>query len=464
MKRFSHTLRILAVVLALFLVAGCSAAETTPPTTEPTVPTAPTEPPVVDIGGTQLLLDTQQLDLTAVTYELDALVNAASSLDSVTAINAGTLNAQSILKISDAFPNADIQYQVDLLGQVLSAQTEMLDAGMMQVEQTQELVDALSLLPNLQEINFVSEDGTCVFGLEDLEELDRIQAAVPDAYLRVRFELFGQTVTSEDEHIEYLQADIGNEGIETVRAVLPYLKSCTYFLMDGCGTDYEILAQLRDDFPETEIVWRVWLVEEDYTSKLFLRCGSYLTDTIKIRTTYVNDENSHVLNYCTKTKYVDVGHVWQLSQCDFLSYMPDLEVCIIAITYITDITPLANHDKLEYLELFTTDIADLTPLMSCPNIEHLNISNMQMLTDISPVYTLKKLKRLRMVDSYSIPEEQLKEAYQMLPDCNILDQGHFPTSWGWRWLDPAKTQKDPRYELLCEQFEYAIDGMIYGIP
>ena len=150
-----------------------------------------------------------------------------------------------------------------------------------------------------------------------------------------------------------------------------------YLLMDTCGVDNEVMAQLREDYADqTKVVWRVWLVDEDFNSKLYMRCGSYLTDTHRIRTTYVSDANSHVLNYCNETKYVDVGHVWQLTQCEFLAHMPDLEVCIIAITEITDITPLANHDKLEYLELFTTDISDISPLLTCPNIEHLNLSNM----------------------------------------------------------------------------------------
>ena len=458
MKHFSRIAAIMVYLLVLFLLAGCGVGEDTLPTTEPT------QPPTVDIGGSQIELTATNLDLTSVSYDLETLVSVADRLEDLESINAGALDAEEIRTILEAFPGAETEYAVNLFGQFLTDDAEMIDASAMTVSQTQELIDALILLPNISEINFVSANGNCVFGIQDIAELDRIRKAVPEVYLRVSFDLFGQTVSSEDERIEYVQAEIGNDGIELVRAVLPYLRSCTYFLMDGCGTDYEILAQLREDFPETEIVWRVWLVEEDYSSKLFLRCGSYLTDTIKIRTTYVNDENSHVLNYCTKTKYVDVGHVWQLTQCDFLSYMPDLEVCIIAITYITDITPLANHDKLEYLELFSTDIADLTPLISCPNIEHLNISNMPKVTDISPLYGLTKLKRLRMVDSPEITEAQKKEIEEKLPDCEMLNMGHFPTAWFWRWEDPGKTKKVPRYELLCEQFEYTIDAIEYGIP
>ena len=171
----------------------------------------------------------------------------------------------------------------------MTKDTTNLNLSAMTPDQTDELLEILPLLPSLERISFVDEEGNCAYGLEDLEQLDKIRIARPELYLQVSFELFGQRVTSEDERIEYYVVEIGNEGAEVVRQVLPYLRSCTYFLMDGCGIDYEILAQMREDFPETKIVWRVWLVEEDYDSKLFLRCGSYLTDTHRIRTTYVND-------------------------------------------------------------------------------------------------------------------------------------------------------------------------------
>lgn len=452
-----HTLALVLLVLAVLTACGVQEA---PPTT------VPTEPPMADIGGTLLEPDAAVLDLTAMTYEFEKLIDAAAALTGVTHIDLGVTDwsREQLDRLTAAYPAADISYSLSLFGQTLAKDAEILDASSMTVDQTDALLEAIAMLPELREINFVAEGGACVYTVETIGELDRVRAALPEAYLRVSFDLFGQTVTSEDERIEYYLVEIGNEGVETVRAVLPYLRSCTYFLMDGCGIDNEVMAQLRSDFPQTEIVWRVWLVEEDYNSKLFLRCGSYLTDTHRIRTTYVNDKNSHVLNYCTKTKYVDVGHVWQLTQCEFLSYMPDLEVCIIAITKITDITPLANHEKLEYLELFTTDIEDLTPLISCPNIEHLNISNMPKLKDISPIYGLTKLKRLRMVDSPLIPEEQKQEVAELLPNCAMLNQGHFPTSWFWRYEDAAKTIKVERYELLCEQMEYAKDALEYGIP
>lgn len=458
MKRMKICLLLLAVLL---LSCACTSGQEPEQTTAP-----PTTVPTVDIGGTVLEYDVTALDLTTMAYDLDLLVAAADELSQVTEIRLGEtqLRAEGFRKLSDAYPNARIDYSLRWLDQELTKDTTSVNFSAMTPEQTDELLDLLPLLPALEQISFVDEEGNCAFGVENLDQLDKVRIARPELYLQVSFDLFGQKVTSEDERIEYYVVEIGNEGAEVVRQVLPYLRNCTYFLMDGCGIDYEILAQMREDFPETEIVWRVWLVEEDYNSKLFLRCGSYLTDTHRIRTTYVNDENSHVLNYCTKTKYVDVGHVWQLTQCDFLSYMPDLEVCIIAITFITDITPLANHEKLEYLELFTTDIEDISPLTTCPNIEHLNLSNMPKLDDVTPVLALKKLKRIRIVDSPLVSDEEKRMLEEALPDCKHLNWGHWSTAWGWRYIGGGKDNPDPRYALLCQQMEYEIDAWEYGIP
>ena len=447
----------LLALTVLLLTCGCAPEEEIIETTAV---------PLVDIGGTLLERDVTALDLTTMAYDLDMLVTAGKELTAVTEIRLGEtqLRAEAFRKISEAYPNARIAYSIRWLDQEMTKDTTNLNLSAMTPDQTDELLEILPMLPALEQISFVNEEGTCAYGLEDLDQLDKIRTARPELYLQVSFDLFGQRVTSEDERIEYCVVEIGNEGAEVVRRVLPYLRSCTYFLMDSCGIDYEILAQMREDFPATKIVWRVWLVDESYRTKMYLRCGSYLTDTHRIRTTYVNDKNSHVLNYCIETKYVDVGHVTPLHQCEFLAYMPDLEVCILAITSITDITPLANHEKLEYLELFTTDISDLSPLVSCPNLEHLNLSNMPKLDDITPVFSLKNLKRIRIVDSPLVSKEEKKALEEALPDCKHLNWGHWSTAWGWRYLDGAYEIPDPRYTLLREQMEYDIDFYEYGIP
>lgn len=448
----------LALAVLLVLLSGCStqdSRETQPsttavPTTEPTVPTTI---PMADIGGTVLALDTQQLDLTEMDYEYDALISAAGELTEVTFINLGQtdLTAQQIGGIHTAYPQAQVHFSATLLGQSMSQDSVILDLSAMDPGDTDDLAALLPLMPQLQEINFVSEEG-CVYDLTTIGELDKVRLAAPQATLRVRFELFGQIVTSEDERIEYYLVDIGNEGVQTVRAVLPYLTSCTYFLMDGCGVDNEVMAQLRDDFPETKIVWRIWLAGPYYGNSFLLRRASYLTDTELIRTVVITDETSHLLNYCVDTKYMDLGHNAYLSNCDFIRYMPKLEVAILALTNISDISPLANCKHLEYLEVFTTKVSDLSPLANCTELRHLNISNLPDVTDLTPLYGLENLERFRAVMNPQVPQEQFDELAARLPNCTMMMKGWDPTENGWRKDDYGNYV--PRYALLRMQMEY----------
>lgn len=460
MKRFYF------LVTAVFLAAvlcGCDLAAYPQPDKSDTQPDAQastaTEDLSVDIGGTRVEPDVQELDLTVLDHTLDGLIGVADRLTGVTDIQLGqtTLTREEMDTLAAAFPNATLHYTVSLFGSELAPDTQSLDLWDMDVTKTDELVAVLPLLPSLESINFVSDEGVCAYSLETIQELDKVRQVAPEVSLRVSFELFGQTVTSEDERIEYYLVDIGNEGAETVRQVLPYLESCEYLLMDGCGVDNEVMAQLREDFPETKVVWRVWLTKPDYNSPRMLRCAGFLTDTHRIRTLLVNDDNCDLLKYCTETKYVDFGHNEYISDFSFLAYMPDLEAAIIGLTHCNDLTPLMNCTKLEYLEVYGSKVTDLSPLAACTSLKHLNVSRLEV-DDMTCLYGLE-LERFRAVLT-DIPQEQIDEYSRLHPDCQMLMEGWAPHQNGWRYDDDGN--KVERYALLQEQMEYAIDRQ-YGI-
>lgn len=444
--------RFLIIILAAFLLAGCGAQEAQV-TTQTTVPTT-TALAMVDIGGTELAPEVTELNLSVLEYDMAKLLQAAQELPAVERIELGctTLTAEAVETLRQAFPGAQISYTVSLLGQELDPDTTELDLSGMAVSDAGAVAEAVGLLPKLEHIEFVKDD-VCVFDLDTIGELDKIRAAAPQVRFGVRFELFGQTVTDHDREIQYYLVPIGNEGVEQVRKVLPYLHSCERFLMDGCEIDNEVLAQLRSDFADrTKIVWRVWTAGPFYGNKEYTeRCG-FLTDTELIRTVAVSDTSSHVFQYCNEVKYVDFGHNDYISDFSFFTYMPNLEVAIIAITQVTDITPLASCPKLEYLEVFSTAVADLSPLASCKELKHLNISNMKNLTDLSPLFGLDKLERLRIVMCDGISKEQLAEVAEKLPNCDVMTKGWDPTDNGWR-RDENKNYV-PRYALLREQMQY----------
>lgn len=419
-----------------------------------------TTPVTVDIGGTVLEPDVTALDLQNMEYDLDKLLEAAPELKGVAEIELGatTLPYEKVEAIRGAFPNAQLNYSIALFGQTVEQDVQSLDLAQMTPEQTQELYDVLPLMPQLQEINFVKEDGSCVYSIGEIDQLDQLRERAPEVSFRVKFELFGQTVSSEDQRIEYYLVPIGNEGEPQIRAVLPYLTACEYFLLDGCGIDNEVMDQLRTDFPETKIVWRVWIREPNYDSPRMMRRAGFLTDTHRIRTTLVTDENCEVLKYCTEVKYVDFGHNLEISDFSFLGYMPNLEAAIIGLTNCNDISMLVNCKKLEYLEVYGSQVTDLSPLAECTSLKHLNISRMQV-DDMTCLYGLE-LERLRAVDT-KIPKAQIQEYADLHPDCQMLMEGWAPHENGWRYDE--KGNRVPRYELLREQMEYDIDREVYDI-
>ena len=446
--------------------AASTDAPTATPTAEPTAaPTAePTAVPTVKVGPLVLDPDSTEADLSGMSEEAETairgLIEGAPVLRSLRTVDLGERVPPYELyrELSEAYPEAEIRLSLTLAGESVERNAKMLDLHAMDAADTPKLLRVLPYLGDLEEIGFVSEEtGECVYTLENIEQLDRVREAAPEVKLRVAFKLFGKRVTSEDERIEYLHKKIGNEGVEKIRSVLPYLSSCTYFLMDDCGVDNEVMAELREDFPDTKVVWRVWITKPNYKNKRVLRRCSFLTDTTRIRTTYIRPKNCGVLKYCTETKYVDFGHNRYMTDFWFLGYMPKLEVCIIALTNAEDLAPFANCPELEYLEVFTTNIKSLEPLSHCKKLQYLNIASCEKLTDITALYELTEMKMLRMTNTPKVPKKQKQELEKRLPDCKVLKGDDFnPTSGGWR--------STKRYTLLRKQMEYDIDRQVYGIP
>lgn len=429
---------LLAAVVLLVALAACESGEEvqTPPTTE-----APTEPPFVSIGDREVDRNTTQLDLTG-GVDMDALLAAAEELEAVTKIELGQteLSVGEIAALREAFPNAQVRYSVSLFGGSVSSDTETLELPDMDPARSEELAQVLPLLPELTTVNFVSAEGVCAYTIEDIPMLDVVKAAAPEVDFRVSFELFGQTVTSGDTEIRYVDAEIGNEGVELFYQVLPHLTGCEYLLLDECGIDNVRLAQLRDAFPEVNVVWRIWLGSR-YT---------VLTDVKKILASSDSEPkleglDTADLQYCRDVIYLDLGHN-RIPDISFVEHMPNLEVAILAINYWRDATPLASCTKLEYLEIFSTSVTDISPLAGLTNLRHLNICNLK-ITDATPLYGLTNLERLWVGCTTSLSRSSLAALREQLPNCEINTTTAAPTAEGWR--------VHPRYDLLREQMGYA---------
>ena len=305
-----------------------------------------------------------------------------------------------------------------------------LDLSSLTPGQIEELLPILEEMPKLKTVKLPSEGVAW-------ETVGLLQDLPAHPTVDYRFSLYGKKFNTADESMNLNRVSIPDNG-EALCEVLPYMTNCTMVEMERCGLKYVRYAEIRDAFPERGIVWRVdfggYSVRTDETRILASIKGYNLTG-----------DKCAVLKYCTKVRYLDLGHNI-IDDISFVQYMPDLEVAILAINYWSDATPLASCKKLEYLEIFNTRCTDLSPLAELTNLKHLNICWIKQLKDITPLYGLTGLERLWIGCVHKIPKEQLDEIRERLPDTTINFTTDNPTSEGWR--------KDPRYDLLSEQLGY----------
>ena len=402
--------------------------------------------------GTEVPNDVEALDLSG----MDArYIQAASSLfrylPSLRTVDLGgsqknTLDADSLAKLQADYPDIQFLFQLRLDGTLYSLDETQLDLS--EASSVTKLLPWLGAMTQLKEIQLGSGDG------EDSRipwaDIAALEQAAPQAKVDYAFTLYGEEFTLQDETMDINHIDIADQGalVKEITACMPNLN---YLDMDFCGVDDEHMAEIRDSLPNATVVWRIWFGGR-YTAR---------TDTERIlasnpdRGGMLTKENTQSLKYCTKVKYLDLGHNLDLDDISYVAYMPDLEVAVLAMNQWTDAYPLLNCPKLEYLEMQTGACSDLRPIGQLKNLKHLNICYCLALRDISPIYDLD-LERLWVGSISPIPAEQVEEYHRRHPQCEINTTTVDPTEEGWRRIgwDIYGPVLAPRYIQLRETFEY----------
>lgn len=385
----------------------------------------------VSLGKTAVDPSITALRLPEGSYDYDMLLESLPHLEQLTSVSLPQtkLTAQQVDALRTALPEGDVSCTVMVGSVELDSKMTELDMSGIRPKRLQNFIARLGYLPALKTIRLTAEDGSCAYSAADVKTL---KEAAPGVAIQFAFELFGQTLDASAERVEFVDVQIGNEGISKIRDALDLLTNCTYFKLDNCGIDNETMAQLRDDYPNTEIVWRVHVWER-----------SWLTDTEVLRAVYhVDDTNSGPFKYLTKVKYMDLGHNTEMVDISFCSYMPDLEMAILSGAPIVDLTPLAGCKKLEFLEIAWCGLLkDITPLAQCDSLRFLNLGHTSV-SDLSPLAGLK-LEQLSFVNSgnkvgFTAADWEAIQAQH--PDCWITweplhDSGATPYSTGWRYKE-----------------------------
>ena len=378
--------------------------------------------PAVDVGFTMPLpvagdtdFRAESVDLTGIDSEqIPEALRFLSLMPQLRQLELGTpddgtaITSEDLDALRAALPEAEVRFTVTLLGQPLDPNAESLDLSALSSENVESAAAALSSLPKLKDVVLPGE----AEGLS-LEDALTIAQAAPEALVHYAGSLYGRAFDLADEGLDLNHVKVEDQG-ELVRQVLGCMRACTWLDMDSCGVDNEHMAQIRDENPEIEVIWRVWFgtnysVRTNVTkilasmpSKGGVLAGSACAD----------------LQYCTKVRYLDLGHNRDLTDFEFIRSMPDLEVVVISMTAIDDLSPFASCPHLRWLEAGNTHLSDLSPLVACTELRHLNIGTNINITDISPIYDMD-LKRLWIGSYTPVPVDQIREMRERHPDCIV---------------------------------------------
>lgn len=384
-----------------------------------------------DAAATEITLNGYETDFDLLVRNLKYLPNLKSvHLNEIVATKA------QMDELLNTYPDLSITYTVELCGHRYDNTEEELDLSHVTVDELDEAIAAIKLLPNLRQVNLVNHVNEGKLAIDDVI---RLAEECPSVLFNYEFILFGQRISTAAQELLFDGAKIGNEGIEQIRAILPIMKQCTSVKLDSCGVDNEVMAQLRSDFPGKNVAWRV-----------FAGKFSMMTDEEMIRMqNSLTDQQAEVLKYCTKVKYMDLQGS-KITNIEFANYMPDLECVVITHTKVEDIAPLSNCPNLTWLEASNCYIQDVEFLSGLRNLKYLNISN-TVVSELSPLDEVP-LERFNSVKSY-VSKSELAEFAAKHPNCYNTDTGN-TLGHGWRYEDSRLTQPFPYYAHMEEVFRY----------
>lgn len=401
----------------------------------------------VSLGNREVETDVSALTLQEGEYDYGTLRKNLQFLPQLKEIyfENTQLFAASFHELQNAFPEIRMHYSVTVGGILCDSEGETLDiSGVTPVTVLAEKAK-LAMLPNLKEIRLNAQDGTSAYTLAQAAEL---QEQVPSALLVYSFKLFDKDISTTDEEVVYANNNFAyrDGAVDQLKMALPLMRGCKRFVLDSCGFSNELLAELREQVRDTtKLVWRVWFGDE----------GSCLTDRTVIRHVYgLFDYNCTSLIYCEDAEYLDFGHDEYLKTCEFVSKMKNLKAVIFSGSMISDLSPFANCENLEFLEIaYCGYVNDLSPLVYCNNLKRLNIAY----TGVEDLSVLDGINLDVLVTARSrVPAEENQRYLELHPDCILQKNGDAkednPYIYPWRYEKDGSANS--YYAILQEKFGY----------
>jgi len=397
----------------------------------------------VPLGATDVSSKATSASLKPGSFDYDLLMENLQYLPNLATLSLPDVNlsTEQLDALREAYPEIQLDYSVELFGSSISLDATTLDLSAMDSSGVEEACRKLGQMPGLTDVTLSSS--------LSFEDVDKLQAAVPQIRFHYSFNLLGRTVSTGDAEIVYKNQNFGDSEEAEIRKALKILDHTSRFVLDNCGYSNETLAKLREDFRDgPKVIWRVWFGKENrYTT---------LTDDDTIRAVYnVTDDTCGPMKYLEDVKYMDLGHNEYLTDFSFVGYMPELEVLIGSGSAVKDLTGIENCKKLTWLELASCyKLENIEPLAGCDGLKYLNISYSKV-KNLEPLDALKLERFVYLNPKASTKEQNTFMAIHPKGECITVFYGYSqPYGYGWRYDDNGKTMFWYYKDVIREVFEY----------
>ena len=316
---------------------------------------------------------------------------------------------EQLERLQAAYPNVTFLWQVQLGEGTLDWSTTHLSLSGMTFDSADAVAASLSYFTDLEWVDMRD----C--GLSDAEMLTLVER-FPDTDFIWDITIAGVTVRTDVEEIDLSGIELGD--VSVIESVLPCFPDLKKVVMCGCGIESAEMAALNDRHADIRFIWSVDI------AGMLLRTDAvyFMPNKYGLECT---DENIYDLRYCVDMLCVDVGHMKEVTNCQWAAFMPKLKYLVIADSGVGDLTPLTGLEKLVFLELFLTPVRDYSPLVTCTALEDLNLCYTY--GDPEPIAQMTWLKRVWW-SGWWAGRSVLPEA---LPDTEL--EFNTPSSTGGTW-------------------------------
>lgn len=386
-------------------------------------------PYVFTVGGVEVVNTARDISLE--NASIDQLRQALSMLHQLQSVSLeGQLPSTTdrIGLIAD-YPQITFNWMIPLGNRTLSSQTETLDLSNQSLS-FQELQDTFDQMPGLCQVNLLG----CGLSNEQMLELAQ---RYPQCDFLGEVSVAGKTFRTDATELDLSGQPVASEA--DVEKMLPCFHQLTRVNMSGCGLDDETMDALNRRYEDIRFVWTVKIQRHDFPTDSIYFYPWKMQNGIMVTT-----EDLYPLRYCPDIECVDIGHMWEVENCDWVEYMPNLKYLIIGETGITDISPLSSCKNLIYLEMFTINVTDLSPLLGCTALQDLNLGRVY--ASPEPLKQMTWLKNLWWANAdglYGRPCSGAKAILmEALPDTHMQFDGAHPSAAGWRQLPNYFAMRD----------------------